>query len=218
MIDWDMHRWETEFAFDSLVDYLDIIEDQFESVRKLERNRIPRDPPAGLSEEEFAEWQSEIQFFEDRYERDFPSKIRYSFVVLLYIVFETRLRAACDEISKRRSLEKKENDLRGATLEHAKAFLKKVAKLPCADQMVWQWLIDFQKVRDCIVHTNGRVEKSKDKDRLNHLCNENVGLSSEAGSLMIERHYCTKTLEMTKSYFGHLFDSADFGKSIPVVT
>jgi hypothetical protein len=216
MIDWDIHRWETEFAFDSLADYLDIIEVQFESVRKLERNRIPQNPPAGLSEEEFAECQSEIQFFEDRYERDFPSKIRYSFVVLLYIVLETRLRAACDEITKRRSLEKKESEIRGAALERAKAFLKKVAKLPSGDQMIWEWLIDFQKVRDCIVHTNGRVEKSRDKDRLNHLCNENVGLSSEAGSLMIERHYCTKTLEMTKSYFEHLFDSAGFGKSLPV--
>ena len=98
-----MHRWETEFAFDSLADYLDIIEDQFENVRKLEQNRIPQNKTVGLSEEEFSERQSEIQFFENRYERDFPSKIRYSFVVLLYIVLETRLRAACDEISKRRS-------------------------------------------------------------------------------------------------------------------
>jgi hypothetical protein len=217
MIDWDMHRWETEFAFDSLADYLDIIEGQFESVRRLERNRIQQNPPAGLSEEEFAEYQSEIQFFEDRYERDFPSKIRYSFVVLLYIVLETRLRAVCDEISKRRSLELRESDLKGASIERAKAFLEKVATLPSGDRMAWQWLRDFQKVRDCIVHTNGRIERSRDKDRLNHLCNENMGLSSEAGSLMIERHYCTKMIEITKSYFGRLFDSAGFGKSMPVV-
>jgi hypothetical protein len=218
IIDWDMHRWETEFAFDSLAEYLDIIEDQFENVRKLERNRIPQYQTSGLSEEGFAEMQAEIQFFEDRYERDFPSKIRYSFVVLLYIVLETRLKAVCDEISKRRSLEKKESDMKGAAFERAKAFLKKVAKLPSGDQMVWQWLIDFQKVRDCIVHTNGRIEGSRDKERLNHLCNENVGLSSEAGALIIERRYCTKTLEMTKSYFGHLFNSAGFGKSVAVVT
>lgn len=211
-MDWDMHRWETEFAFDSLADYLDIIENQFESVRKLERNRIPQNPPAGLSEEELAEWQSEIQFFEDRYERDFPSKIRYSFVVLLYIVLETRLKAVCDEISKRRSLELRESDLKGAAIERAKAFLEKVAKLPSGDRMVWQRVRDFQKVRDCVVHTNGQIERSRDKERLNKLCRENLGLSSEAGSLMIERHYCTKMLEITKRYFGHLFDSAGFGK------
>lgn len=217
MIDWDMHRWETEFAFDSLAAYLDIIEDQFENVRKLEQNRIPQNKTVGLSEEEFSERQSEIQFFENRYERDFPSKIRYSFVVLLYIVLETRLRAACDEISKRRSLELRESDLKGAAIERARYFLKKVAKLPSGDQMVGQWLSDFQKVRDCIVHTNGKIEKSNDEKRLNELCNKSLGLSSDAGSLMIERHYCTKTLEMTKSYFGHLFDSAGFGKSIRVV-
>jgi hypothetical protein len=208
-----MHRWETEFAFDSLADYLDIIEGQFESVRKLESNRIQQNPPAGLSEEEFAEYQSEIQFFEDRYERDFPSKIRYSFVVLLYIVLETRLRAVCDEISKRINLDLRERDLKGAIMERAKAFLKKVAKLPNGDPMVWQWMSDFQKVRDCIVHTNGRIEESKDKARIGKICNETEGLSSGAGLLMIERHYCIKTLEMTKSYFKHIFDSAGFGKS-----
>jgi hypothetical protein len=216
MLDWDIHKWETEFAFDSLAEYLDMIEGQYKNVRELEGNRISKNPPAGLSEEEYAEWQSEVQFLEARYEKDFPSKIRYSFVILLYIVFETRLRAACDEISKRRSLELRESDLKGASIERAKAFLKKVAKLPSGDQMIWQWLSDFQKVRDCIVHTNGRIEESRDKDRLNHLCNENVGLSSEAGSLMIERHYCTKMLEIAKSYFRHLFDSAGFGKSLPV--
>jgi len=207
-----MHKWETEFAFDSLADYLNIIEDQFDNVRKLERNRITQNPPAGLSEEEFADWRSEIQFFEDRYERDFPSKIRYSFVVLLFIVLETRLRAACDEISKRSSLELRESDLKGSALERARAFLKKVANLPSWDQMTLQQLIDFQKVRDCIVHTNGQIAGSRDEKRLNFLCNQNEGLSSEAGSLMIERHYCKKMLEISKSYFRHLFDSAGFGK------
>lgn len=212
MINWDMHRWETEFAFDNLADYLDIIEGQFESFRDMERNKIPRNPPTGLSEEQLADWHSEINLFEEQYDRDFPSKIRYSFLILLYIILETRLRAACDEISNRRSLEKKESDIRSAALERAKVFLKKVAKLPSGDQIVWEWLMDFQKVRNCIVHSNGQIEGSRDKDILNHLCNENVGLSSEAGALMIERRYCTVTLEMTKRYFGHLFDSAGFGK------
>jgi len=129
IINWDMHRWETEFAFDSLADYLDIIEGQFKSVRERERNKISRNPLAGLSEEQLADWQAESQLFEEQYDRDFdrdfPSKIRYSFLILLYIVLETRLRAACDEISKRQSLEIKEKEIRGAVFERANTFLQK---------------------------------------------------------------------------------------------
>jgi len=211
---WDLHRWNTESAFDNLADYLEIIEDQFESFRESGRKQISNTPPAGLSEEEYAEWQSENQFFEDRYDLDFPSKIRYSFVIMLHIIIENHLRAACNEISKRRSFEIRESDLRGTAIERAKTFLGKIAKLQIGDQTIWQWLNDFQKVRDCIVHANGQIELSRDKEYLNKLCSKDIGLSNNIGSLMIKRYYCTQTLEMAKSYFGHLFDSASFGKPI----
>lgn len=216
-IHWDIHRFDTEFAFDNLTDYLEMMENQFEVVRELERKNIPQNPPPGLSEEEFADWQSEIQFFEERYESDFPSKFRYSFLVLLLIVVETRLRAACNEITKRRDLELKEKDLKGVAIERAKTFLDKVANVPVRDQEAWQWLKDFQKVRDCIVHANGRIEVSRDKKRLKELCKKDFGLSIDAGSLMIEHEYCTKTLKIAQSFFDQLLDSAGFGSSIPVV-
>ena len=181
---WDLHSWETEFALDNIKDYIEMIEAQFDTVRKLEMEKIPQNPPSGLSEEDFAEWQSEINFLEDRYERDFPSKIRYSFLVLLYIVFETRLKAACDEIAKRRNLELKENELKGSSIERAKLFLEKVAKVTVKDQATWQGILDFQKVRDCIVHSNGEVEISRDKKRIEDLCKKDLGLSVDAGSLI----------------------------------
>lgn len=212
MINWDMYRWETEFAFDNLADYLNIIEGQFASFRELERNKISRNPPTGLSEEQLADWQAEIQLFEEQYDRDFPSNIRYSFLILLYIVFETRLKAICDEISKRKGLDLREKEHRDTALERADTFFQKIAKLPKPEPTLWKWLDDFQKVRNCIVHANGKLELSKDVARLKALCNAAMGLSSCADLLVIERCYCEKTLEVTKSYFKHLFDSAGFGK------
>ncbi len=216
-IRWDTHRWDTEFAFENLKDYFEIVEGQFDVVRELEKKKIPQEPPPGLSEEEFVDWQSEIQFFEDRYERDFPSKIRYSFLVLLHIVVETRLRATCNEIAKRRNLELKEKELKGAAIERVKVFLDKVAKTPVKNQEIWQWLKDFQKVRDCIVHVNGRIELSRDKKRLNELCNKDLGLSIDAGTLIIKQEYCTKTLKIARNFFDQLFIATGFGSSIPVV-
>lgn len=212
---WDLHSWETEFAVNSVKDYLEMIEAQFDTVRKLEMEKIPQNPPPGLSEEDYAEWQSEVNFFEDRYEHDFPSKIRYSFLVLLYVVFETRLKAACDEITERRNLALKENELKGSAIERAKLFLEKVAEITLKDQVPWQDIMDFQKVRDCIVHSNGQIEISRDKKRIKDLCKKDVGLSVDAGSLIIDYKYCTRTLETVLGFFVQIFTSAGFGPSEP---
>lgn len=119
---------------------------------------ISTNPPAGLSEEQLADWHSEIQLFEEQYDRDFPSKIRYSFLILLYIILETRLRAACEEISKRKSLELKEKELRGTIFERSNTFLNKNAKLPSAEPIIWEWLNDFQKVRSFPQNKKGLLE------------------------------------------------------------
>jgi len=123
LINWDMHRWETEFAFSNLKDYLEMIESQFEIAREKERTRTNSNPPSRVSEDDFSEWQAEIQFFEERYDRDFPSKIRYSFVVLLHIELENRLRSACDEISRRNNIVIREKDLKGSPHRTSKNIL-----------------------------------------------------------------------------------------------
>lgn len=215
LINWDVHRWETDFAFRSLKDYLEMVEKQFEAIREIERARTNLTPPPGLTEEEYQEWYSEYQaevlYFEDRYEHDFPSKTRYSFVVLLHIVLEDRLRATCNEIQKRRNLPITEKDLKGAPLERVSIFLKKIAGIDYNDQAGWQKLKDLQMIRDCIVHTNGKIDESRDKKRIYDLSKKNIGISSEDGSLAVDKSYCICALEAISAYFTGLLDCAGFG-------
>jgi hypothetical protein len=217
-IHWDIQRWDTEFAFSNLGDYLELIEGQFEILREKEQKKIPQNPPAGLTEEELAEWQADIIIFERRYFHDFPSIIRYSFVVQLHILLETRLKAICDEISKRKGLGLKESDFKGSPIERVCVFLEKVMKLPVKEHSTWEWLKNLQKVRDCIVHSNGNIELSRDKKYLIDLCrNKRIGLSVESGTLMIDRDYCDESLKMINSFFQELFETAGFGSSTPTV-
>jgi hypothetical protein len=213
LINWDMHRWETEFVFSDLKDYLGMIESQFEIAREIERTRTHSNPPSRVSEDDFSEWQAEIEFFEERYDRDFPSKIRYSFVVLLHIELENRLRATCDEISRRKNIVIREKDLKGSPIERAKTFLDKIAMLSLNNQQAWQGLKDLQNIRDCIVHTNGQIEASRDKKRLLELCEKRLGIANLEGTLMIKNAYCIKAIEAIAAYFDNLFDSAGFGSS-----
>lgn len=215
LINWDVHRWETDFAFSSLKDYLKMAESQFEAVRDMERARTDLTTPAGLSEDDYHEWHSDYQaqvlFFEERYERDFPSKIRYSFIVLLHIVLEERLRATCNEIQKRRNLTISEKDLRGAQFERVKTFLKKIAEINYDNQTGWQELKDLQMIRDCIVHTNGRIEESRDKKHIYDLCKKQIGISDAEGSLVVDKAYCLCALEAISALFNDLLNSAGFG-------
>lgn len=55
MIHWDIQRWDTEFSFDNLKEYFSMIEGQFNIVREKEKKKVSREPPSGLSEEEYSE-------------------------------------------------------------------------------------------------------------------------------------------------------------------
>ena len=67
------------------------------------------------------------------------------------------------------------------------------------------------------MHVNGRIELSRDKKRINELCNKDLGLSIDAGTLVIKQEYCTKTLKIARNFFDQLFIATGFGSSIPVV-
>src|SRR4030042_4113383 len=127
-IQWDTHKWETEFAFRNLQDYFELIEDQYKIVHESEKKKIPSEPPPNYDEEDYYTWQTEINSFEDRYEKDFPSKIRYSFLVLLHISFETRIRNKCNKITKRNNFEIKEKDFKGSIMDRVKIFSDKISR------------------------------------------------------------------------------------------
>jgi len=215
---WDIHRWETDALFQNLLDYGDLLEEQLSRVCTLDKLRIHAGPPI-FSEEDFADWQVEVNLHEERYEKDFPGKIRYSFIVLLQIIIETRLRAACDEIFKRRELQLTESDMRGGAIDRARLFLERVANVSVADSQLWQELTDLQKIRDCIVHTNGFLAASRDGKRLREIAKCKVGISLDpSGSLAIDQEYCRTAVGSARRFFKELFGSAGFGPIDPVIT
>lgn len=127
-------------------------------------------------------------------------------------MLEDRLLAACDEISERTCLTQKLKDLKGRPIDRAKEFLDKIAMIP-QNQQAWQQLKDSQMIRNCIVHTNGYIEASKDKKHINELCKKGLGVSNVGGFLIVEKDYCIRALEAITIYFDHVFDSAGFEPS-----
>lgn len=219
MMRWDLHRWDTSLAFIALSDYLEMIEGQFHLCLEIEQARMRQDPPTGLDESQLAEWQSTVEFTKERYERDFPSKIRYSFLVLVFSTVEDRLKAFCDEISARHQFGLLEEDFRGTSaIERSALFLGKAAKLAFKERTGWPALKEFQKIRNCVVHANGKVHKGERGDIIRNIARHSPGLAVDAqGYLSIDRQYCTALVSTMERLFDELYEAAGFGPPTPVI-
>lgn len=151
----------------------------------------------------------------------FPRSLRYSYIVLLFLIVESQLSLFCDILKERSSIPIRANDLKGDIITRSKTFLAQLAKLSI-EKPLWDKLEDLSKVRNCIVHTNGQVELSTDKKHLRVMASKGHGLSIGFGYiddeiLIIEPIYCTEATNDVKMFFDALFNAAvgSLGEEIP---
>lgn len=85
--------------------YLDSMEAAVAASRTEDRKRINRIQMN--SQDDFDDRQEELYRHQLLFEKDFPSKLRYSFLVMLYIIFESRSKALCKELNGRKIVEGK---------------------------------------------------------------------------------------------------------------
>jgi len=228
----DMFRSVTMGAFKSIAEFQEMVEAQMQEVKHLDRSRIidefkavePDDPnEVGMI---LAERDTELAILDRKFAVTYPRLCRYSFLTTLFMHVEINLKSVCDEIAKRNKLKYRVSEFQGKTvLERAKVFLNKEASLPSILSSAWEPLSHLQKIRDCIVHTGGRVADSRDKHEIEHLIKLNLGLSitppmfpdlaeddffvdADDGLLQIEPVFCAATLEQVKSLFTEIFESS----------
>lgn len=136
--------------------------------------------------------------FTKSYKRDFELTMRrnflYSYIVLLYLLTENGLRFLCDQLYQDLKLPVRAKDIKGDGFESCTTFLVKLVNLSPKNIPEWQKVTDLAKVRNCIVHTAGRIEDSKDQPYLRLLCRQGIGLDIDRYNpdeyLSIEPRYC----------------------------
>jgi len=214
----DFFRIQVNIRFDDMAAFLKTIEAQLVETKQREQKRVESklDCRTVVDAEDAAELaderQQELAGLDDRFSA--YSRIhRYSFIITLFILVETQLRAVCDEISKRKKLELRMNDLRGDLRERTKTFLEKVATVLDISNGTWETMADLQKVRDCIVHTDGTVEESRDRDYIRNLIGRKEGLGMmptalDEGKLSIECSFCEQALKAVTEAFREIFEKA----------
>ena len=207
----DLRPVDTERAISALRKYLAVMEVQIQEVRRSERAAIETDRPQNGDDEDLQLFWNQQQALEDLFDRDLCPAMRYSFIVLLHTVLETRLRAFCREVQRERSIPVTLGDLRGSPIDQACTYLGKLAALGVGNLPDWQQLRTIQKVRDCIVHAYGYVAESRNEKDIRQLASQNMNLTIDGdGRLAPTRTFCEECLSCLERLFHSLFVAAEW--------
>ncbi len=215
----DLHRADTIWLIEKLYLYLDVVEKALDESRRTDVERISSFEP--VSENDLGSQAEEWHAHELLFEIDFPSKARWSFIILVYTVFEIRTVALSEEmINRGLVIGRKFKKHPDGHVKAVRQFLPVEYRSTHVSKDIWSRLCDLRLVRNCIVHANGRpenVEKSKRHATLN-VVRRTEGLSmNDDGYISLELKYCQDSVAVIKDFFDRVFTAAGFGPSETVV-
>lgn len=185
-----------------------------EEVWRIERQTIESLPLTG---EEFEDerCRQDLNHLDSLYEGELRPAMRYSFIVLLHIFTETRLRSFCSDIQSERQILVGVAELKGSAIDQTRKFLTKLAGVAVGDfpEKEWENLRTLQKIRDYVVHAYGRVKDSRDEVFLRQLASKTAGVAiDQKGQFHIEKRFCEQHLTNLHSLFERLFLAVGWGK------
>lgn len=136
------------------------------------------------------------EFYEDEYyqfNEFYPSTFNNSTLIMIYSFFEYNLRSMCNYLHRIQGHKISLDDLQGNNyIEKSKKYLTLVVGLNLDDlEMTWNKITKIQNIRNCIVHNNSNIRKSKKQDLKNSdlykviKSNPNLKLNEEKGTFSI---------------------------------
>jgi hypothetical protein len=210
-------------AIDSLKEYHTTFESQLKSIKDVERVRIEENlRRLNLAKgEAFAEWSLAMDQHSAKYDMLFTNFFRYSFAVLVFLVFEDWLNRLCRAVKDIKLLDEPVPEPSRDIVKAYKEYLKRSGVH--FEDRIWQIVLDFSQVRNCIVHTSGSVARvnPKRQHKLREIANRGIGIEIsnyqnkyehvplylENDMLMIQPNYLELVISDIKSLLNMLCDA-----------
>ena len=201
-------------AISALRTYLDLMEQQMPIVQTCELATLEADRPPVNDEEQQSLHGNEVNYVEQLFEEDLFPTMRYSFVVFLHTVFETRLRSFCVGVQRERQLPISLTDFSGSPVEQAKTYLTKLVGIAVGDFDEWKYLRRFQDIRDCIVHHHGYLSPNHCRhSKIRQLAATSEGITiAPDDRIHLSRAFCEQHLTNVELFFKRLIAAADSAK------
>ena len=161
----------------------------------------------GLSDDEISEVEN---YFSDDYyiiEEIHVGLYRKSTVVSVYSFLENSMNSLCRHLGSRHTYPVSLNDLRGEGIVRAKDYLEKLAKVDfTALNGEWSHLMNLNKIRNCIVHSEGDIKASKSPTQLENIINSTSGLFvRNERKIKIEREYVDFCINKVEGFLEKLY-------------
>lgn len=200
-------KWFMELGFIYhlfvLEEYLEISEDSLvEAQANLEEWIV--DKKRGLSPEElreFFEFENEDRW---RYEAKFPRLLRNSFLVSCWSLLEREIYLVCKSLRKDKQIPIKADDLRYDFLERSKLYFQIAGLSLSYNDGTWQELNRYYKIRNCIVHNHGLVDKyAEEQDFMRYA--EQKGIISKdtiEKEIALTKEFCKEVIETIRRFGG----------------
>lgn len=204
-----MNMWTIRFELSQLKKYQDAVEAFLES----EKNGLSsalQDIEDSLNNDDDYGFYSSVESKYDEFAVHFPNTLRSSIIVQSYSFLEYHLKRICDHIYCKEKLAFQLNDLKGSSdLEKATTFLKKTSDINiCGYTPEWNYIKDFQKLRNVIVHSRGEFDDKKKE--LNDLIKKYSSLSAIKKQdnsheiLILDKNLNLDFLDSIQSFFNKL--------------
>jgi len=158
-------------------------------------------------QEDIAEW-----FAEDHYLIEEIQLVifRNSTLVSIYSFLEHELNHLCKHLCSRNNYAVKLGDLRGGGIIRAKNYLQKLAQMDFSSlKSEWSDLLDFNKIRNCIVHCEGNIKISGDHKHLQTIISKNPDLDLQHDRyIKPSMEYLDDTITYTGIFLSKVYDLA----------
>ena len=214
---YDIHRADTMEQLSYLDDFMRFMETRMDEGRQAEEAHINSRPHPD-EDEEYGEWQWALDEHRRRFHDEFIPRMRYSFITLLYSIYDCRGLSFCDEFKSRNGLNASAKDMGGRGTDLIRNYIVKIMNLTI-DESIWSSLATIQHVRNCIVHGNGKPENCNKRtaNHILHISKREIGVKiSESGYLELKPQFCTSAHEAVNAFFDQAFTKAGFGPASPI--
>ncbi|MCE0490312.1 hypothetical protein LU196_09650 [Pantoea sp. Mb-10] len=157
-----------------------------------------------------------IEYLDDYYSEQYnflieiqPNIFNKSTLVSLYSSLEHNLNDFCNLCQKMKGTNISVADFNGDGIHKAKKYLTKLMGIDFGQSQEWQFITEFNKVRNCIVHANGDINKMTSTDKLQTIVNNEPELSLKKDNITISAAYLIKSIREINGLFLWLYECID---------
>ncbi len=203
---------ELDNRVNSFKRYLEYLERDFESKsQKINYEYNLKEPGSSREDYESAEFMRKFLIYR---EVDIHIEIlRKSLAISIYSFLEHHMNLICNHLDEFHSSSLTLKDLKGDGIKRAKLHLEKVHSLDFSKlNSCWSFLSNFNKVRNCLVHTDGDTSLMRSKTTLVNVVDSSDGLSLiKEKQIKIEKDYIHDCIYQMGIFLTKIVDDA-FGE------